>query len=356
MYQTGGATLYQSPEWVRPFFQHVCGPSGGRLLLVLLKDSVGVPVLLLPLKIVRHQGVNVAQFIGGKHSNFNLPLVMAKASQISPEELRRALLAAGRRAGVDLFALLQQPYAWDGVSNPLRTLDAHPSANLGYLVTLKGKAGTDFVLKLSKGRRRKLLQKRSILQRSGDLVFRRASTTEEARKVLSVFFLQKAARMHEQGIGNPFEQNGIQNFLKQAVIVDDASRNVSLEIYYLSLDGDIVAVYGLLADGRRASALFTSFGGTADVVRHGPGLVLLHEIVRDLTGRGFTQFDMGVGEAAFKSELCDETLPLFDSFLPVTGVGSVAALVAKSLHGLKRFIKQSPRLMRLANHVRRNRP
>ena len=353
--RSGTSTLYQCPVWTEQFFRHVSAPVGERLLIVLLRDSAGAPLLLLPLSVTRQAGGRVAHFIGGKHSNFNMPLFSPAAQTLTADALAKALRQVGQQAGVDVFALLQQPVAWHGVANPLLALGAAPSSNQGFTLALNTGERPAFTARLSKNRRRKLQQKRNQLEKLGPLAYQRAATTAEAYRVLDVFLAQKAERMREQGIANPFVQPGIPEFLRDAAAVDTNAGKTALEIHYLTLGSDIIAIYGLLADGDQCSALLTSFGGPPDVIRHGPGLLLLHEIVRDLCRRGFTQFDMGVGEAAYKAEICEERIALVDIFVPVSARGRLVAGALRLLHGLKRQIKASAPMMRLVHIIRRAR-
>jgi CelD/BcsL family acetyltransferase involved in cellulose biosynthesis len=90
----------------------------------------------------------------------------------------------------------------------------------------------------------------------------------------------------------------------------------------------------------------------SDNARQSPGLVLLVDIIRDLADRGMHGFDLGVGEATYKTFFCKETEPLFDSFLPVTALGRLAAITASAGGHVKRQIKQSRVLWNLARTLR----
>ena len=59
--------------------------------------------------------------------------------------------------------------------------------------------------------------------------------------------------------------------------------------------------------------------------RHSPGLILLMHMIGECADRGLRSFDIGVGEAHYKSFFCKEPEPLFDIFLPLTPRGRLAA-------------------------------
>ena len=78
--------------------------------------------------------------------------------------------------------------------------------------------------------------------------------------------------------------------------------------------------------------------------RHSPGLVLLMHMVAECADRGLRSFDIGVGRAHYKSSFCQEPEPLFDTFLPLTLRGRLAAGAFSTAFAAKRMIKQNPAL------------
>jgi CelD/BcsL family acetyltransferase involved in cellulose biosynthesis len=81
-------------------------------------------------------------------------------------------------------------------------------------------------------------------------------------------------------------------------------------------------------------------------------LVLLIHIITNLADRNFQSFDLGVGEARYKTFFCKEPEPLFDSFLPLTPIGRLAAVAGRAGQGMKRQIKQSRALWSLVQTLR----
>ena len=87
--------------------------------------------------------------------------------------------------------------------------------------------------------------------------------------------------------------------------------------------------------------------------RHSPGLVLLMHMVADCAARGLRSFDIGVGRAHYKSSFCREPEPLFDTFLPLTLRGRLAAAAFSTAFAAKRMIKQNPALWSAVQALRR---
>jgi len=83
-----------------------------------------------------------------------------------------------------------------------------------------------------------------------------------------------------------------------------------------------------------------------------PGEQLLVRIVRDCCERGLHTFDLGVGEASYKTLFC-EADPMFDSYWPLSAKGRAFALARRGLAIAKRAVKQNPYLWKLIVATRR---
>ncbi|HLN09076.1 MAG TPA: GNAT family N-acetyltransferase, partial [Xanthobacteraceae bacterium] len=90
-----------------------------------------------------------------------------------------------------------------------------------------------------------------------------------------------------------------------------------------------------------------------ELAHESPGQLLLFNLVRMCCERGLTTFDLGVGEATFKQLFCDEPEPLFDSFLPLTPLGALAAAGCRLQFALKGRIKRSPQVWSTVQALRR---
>jgi len=70
-----------------------------------------------------------------------------------------------------------------------------------------------------------------------------------------------------------------------------------------------------------------------------PGLILMRDIVDSYAERGYTSIDLGIGADEYKRLFCKDDEPIFDSFLPVSTRGKVAATVMSSVSHAKRLVK-----------------
>ena len=79
--------------------------------------------------------------------------------------------------------------------------------------------------------------------------------------------------------------------------------------------------------------------------------LLLAELIHRKCQEGIAVFDLGVGEARYKTSFCDDHDDLVDSFLPLTLKGRFFAQAAQARRALKRRIKRSPTALKLAHRV-----
>lgn len=349
----GVATPYQGFDWAEAYVRHVEAPAGGKPVLIVIHDRTGDPALLLPLVVSRKGPLRVARFIGGKHANFNMPLIGPFAMSLDAEALRTALRTAGRAAGVDLFQFSAQPHAWEGALNPMALLGGQASPSAGYKFALEADGEALLNRKLSKDTRKKLRQKEARLAQIGPVAYVRPKNAEEARSMLEAFLRFKSQRFQSQGIDDPFAPAEVQAFLGEAISSNLRAGAPAIELHALKAGERIVAVYGALRDRRRFCGLFTAFDGDPDIARSTPGDILLMAMIRQACRDGLTTFDLGVGEARYKMQVCDQREELFDSLVPIGLKGRIAALALSQAIAAKRWAKASPMATRGIASLRR---
>jgi CelD/BcsL family acetyltransferase involved in cellulose biosynthesis len=337
------ATPYQRYHWILSWQIHIGKLNGVTPLLVVGREPDGKPVFLWPLG-TRHLGpITIAEFLGGKHTNYNLALWRRDlAATISVAEIDRILGLMEASSRVDLLVLTNQPQSWDSVPNPfLKLAHQQPSPSHG----LHCRLATDFEAllreRVNRTARRKWRQKQGALAAHGSIRFWRVETAADVRLVLDAFFAQKARRMHELGLADSFSAPGTRAFIEAAATHELSQGRPAIELYACAVGEEIVATYGGVIGGGRFCAVFNSMIH-GDLARKSPSQLLMINLVQMCCRRGLTQFDLGVGEARFKRLFCTEMEPLFDTFRPLTARGSIAALGYRLGYRLKSKIKRSP--------------
>jgi len=353
------ATPYQRFAWISAFVEAEVGPGSSArqaaLRIVVLRDGAGRPRVLLPLA-VSPGPVRVARVIGGSHANYHMPLFACReAAMAAPEDMLDALARTGRTAGIDAYDLGHQPRFWDGVANPFAATGL-PCASDAYGMLLGPDPEATRKRAFSADARKKLRSKeRRLVDAHGPVEHRVAASPEAVEGILQAFYAQKAARFAAMGVADPYAEPAIRRFVALASARNGSDPAVEVHALVARDSGRIFATFGGAVDVHRFSGMWTSFDGDADVSRSSPGDLLLHHLVGQQTAAGRRAFDLGVGEARYKANTCDETIALVRTVVPVTLRGHVFAQAAAVSARAKRRIKRSPRLWAMVGRLRRMR-
>ncbi len=342
-------SIYQTRAWLIPWVNTLGSKAGLTPLFVLARARDGRPVALLLLGARRVGPVRVASWLGGKDANVNLAL-LHPGSEWSAGELHRLVREAAKACGgdaPDCLALPNQPVAWGERANPMTRLRHQPSPSAAFCTVLTDNPETFLAGKLSKAARKKLRKKEARLAALlGPVTHIIARDVAERAMVLDAFIAQKTSRLRTLGIASDFGAPEMRSF------IEAAHQEGAIELHALRAGGRIVAVYGGGAQAGRWSGMFNSFDGSEEVARSSPGDLLLMHLVARLCADGIHTLDLGVGEALYKTALCDEAIPLFDGFIALTLRGRLYAILLAARQRAKRVVKQNQRLFRLAKALR----
>jgi CelD/BcsL family acetyltransferase involved in cellulose biosynthesis len=346
----GAFTPYQQFDWVRPFAEHALAANQS-VRLIALKTEGGRTAAILPLVIRNRGGLRVARIIGAKHANYHMPLYAAgQMERIAHADILSALTAHARtQGGIDAYIFSNQPAAWNGAANPLPGLNALRSPSDAFSLRLEPNADATLERAMSSNARKKHRHKRSKLNELGQTRFIWAGSAPERARILAAFEAQKMMRFAEMGVANPFAEAGVMAFLKDLAAVEGGAGAVC----GLEQHGEIIATFVGAVGGGRYSGMSTSFSGGGEAAKHSPGEILLVDLIRHLCGAGFTTFDLGVGEARYKSSICETEELLLDSFHPVTPAGQALVIALKQKQRLKAAVKRSPAAMGLVERLRK---
>ena len=343
---------YQHHSWMSQWWDHIGSISRASPHVAVLRDETGKPALLLPLVRKQFGPLQVGFFMGGKHTNFNLP-VWRPEYMNQPAAGLNALLEGLRCNGprLDLLVLLNQPASWQGVANPMFQAPHRASASRSYAGELQGDFEALLKERLGGNSRKKLRQKERQLAALGPVAFQRARTPGEIDLVLAAFFQQKGARMREQGLSNAFDAPGVKEFTRAAAHqIDPDTGEPVIELYAASVGDTIIATFGgIVADGR-FSGMFNSIAG-AEFRNYSPGELLLANVIRMCCERGLNRFDLGIGDAAYKQVYCKDAEALYDTIIPITAAGQVVVPLWRAGLALKGKVKKSDTLLRVVRSI-----
>ena len=324
-------TVYQTPEFLNSWLEIIGTGEGVNPIFISIKDQEDGQ-LLLPLGIKKAAGLKIAQFFGGKHANFNMPIFNDGALKWSDKQIKTAMVKAGNMAGIDIFSLVNQPINWYGIVNPLAQLRSQPSPSYGYSLVLQKNPDELISARLSKDGRKKLRHKEKSVAKLGDIQFVEALDADQHNNMLQAYFSQKSVQFKAKGIKDPFNDENVRKWFS----------NLScLRLFGLELNGKYLAIWGIGIQGQHVSGMFTSYDTTSDAARSSPGEVLLVWLIRKLCLDGYSSVDFGVGEARYKDIWCDKTVELVDAYVDVSLMGIIPAFILRLKGRVKRWVKQS---------------
>lgn len=343
-------TPYQRYGFVEAWQSQVGGHEGLSPFIVTAFDAERRPLMLLPLALRSVYGARCAGFMGGKHSTFNMALFDSNFAASATQGDMEALIAAiSRRAEADVLALHQQPLRWRDLPNPLALLQHQPSANDCPLLKLQpGAAPADLI---SNSFRRRLKGKERKLQPLPGYRYHVASTEAEITRLLDWFFRIKPLRMAEQKLPNVFADPGIEDFIRRACTTPLAEGKHVIDIHALECDEEVIAIFAGVADGNRFSMMFNTYTMSPSS-KYSPGLILMRDIIDHYAGQDYRAFDLGIGSDDYKRLFCKDDEPIFDSFIPLSSRGKLAAGVMSGLNRTKRMVKHNPALLEMAQKLR----
>ncbi|WP_445215715.1 GNAT family N-acetyltransferase [Bradyrhizobium sp. Pa8] len=340
-------TPYQRFDLLSPWQRLVGSHEGASPFIVIARDAERRPLLLLPLSLRQSHGVRTACFMGGKHTTFNMGLWNAEfAAQVAIADLD-ALLAT-LREHADVLALTQQPLRWYDQHNPFAQLPRQSAINGCPLLAME--PGGPPASRISNSFRRRLKSKEKKLQALAGYRYHLATTDADVSRLLDWFFRVKPARMAEQKLPNVFAEPGVEAFIRSACLSARREGRV-IDIHALECDDEVIAIFAGVADGQRFSMMFNTYT-MSEHARYSPGLILMRYIIDHYAERGYRSLDLGIGSDDYKRMFCKDDDDIFDSFVPLTARGKLAAMAMSSLSHGKRLVKQNQMLFDLARRLR----
>ena len=287
--------------------------------------------------------------MGGKHATFNMALWDRDFAAGATEHDLKALLEGIReRAAVDVLALTQQPRRWQDLPNPMARLPKQPSVNDCPVLTMAPGAAPSALI--SNSFRRRLKGKERKLQTLAGYRYHIATSDAEIERLLDWFFSVKPLRMAEQKLPNVFAGRGIEDFIRDACMTELAGGRV-IDIHALECDDEVIAIFAGVADGHRFSMMFNTYTMSGSS-RYSPGLILMRNIIDHYAGRAYRALDLGIGSDDYKRLFCKDDEPIFDSFIPLSLRGKLAAGAMSGLNRAKHLVKHNQTLFHAAQRLR----
>ena len=344
------STPYQRFDFLGPWQRQVGKREVLIPFIVIAYDAERRPLLLLPLTLSHRHGVRTACFMGGKHATYNMALWDRDfAADATAVDLDALISGIRQRSEADVLALDQQPLRWRDLPNPMALLPNQASVNGCPLMTIVPDEPP--TARISTSFRRRLKGKERKLQALPGYRYCVAQTDDEIKRLLEAFFRIKPLRMAEQKLPNVFAEPGVEDFIRDACTARLASGGHAIDIHALECDDEVIAIYAGVADGHRFSMMFNTYT-MSDNSRNSPGLILMRNIVDHYGERGYRTLDLGIGSDDYKRLFCKSDEPIFDSFIPLSLRGKVAAAAMSGVNRAKHLVKHNPALFQMAQKLR----
>ena len=113
----------------------------------------------------------------------------------------------------------------------------------------------------------------------------------------------------------------------------------------------MIAIFAGVANGHRFSMMFNTYTMSGNA-KYSPGLILMRDIIDHYASLGYRALDLGIGSDDYKRLFCKSDEPIFDSFIPLTARGRIAASAMSGLNRAKRMVKRNPALFEMAQKLR----
>jgi len=344
------STPYQRFDFLSPWQRLVGERENLRPFIVIAYDIEHRPLLLLPLALRQEHAIRIACFMGGKHATFNMALWDRDfAADATRADLDALISAIRARSEADVLAFSQQPQSWRDLRNPMALLPNQVSANDCPLMTIAPEAPpTEWI---SNSFRRRLKGKERKLKMLPGYRYCVAATDAEIGRLLDAFFRIKPLRMADQKLPNVFADRGVEDFIRGVCTMPLAGGGHIIDIHALECDDEIIAIFAGVADGHRFSMMFNTYT-MSENSRYSPGLILVRNIVDHYAERGYRAVDLGVGSDSYKRLFCKSDESIFDSFIPLSLRGTVAAAAMSGVNRAKYLVKHTPALFHVAQTLR----
>jgi CelD/BcsL family acetyltransferase involved in cellulose biosynthesis len=245
--------------------------------------------------------------------------------------------------------LTQQPQRWRDSQNPMALLPHQASVNDCPLLAMV--PGTEPASRISTSFRRRLRSKERKLQALAGYRYGVAGTDAEIGRLLDAFFRIKPLRMAEQKLPNVFAEPGVEDFIRGACMTARTGGGHVIDVHALECDDEVIAIFAGVADENRFSMMFNTYT-MSENSRHSPGLILMRCIIDHYAERGYHALDLGIGSDEYKRQFCKGDEPIFDSFIPLSLRGRLAAAAMSGINRAKHLVKHNQALFHVAQKLR----
>jgi CelD/BcsL family acetyltransferase involved in cellulose biosynthesis len=347
-------SLHQSYDWCAAWVESLERP------LAIVRGSIGDHIaFILPLEIIRSRGIRRAEFIGGHHNNINTGLFSTRfLANGELTSVQATAISAALHGKADVVVLRNIPLEWRGRDSPLASLTSIENQNRAYQLPFLGSFEASLKQVNAKRRRKKFKHQSRILDAKGGYEHVIADLAQQDA-LLDLFFRQKTTRFKDAGLPDAFKDIRIKAALRAMLRRNESGgRDATLQMHALRLKGEheghVPAIAALSRKGDHVICQFASIDETL-VAEASPGELLFWLMIERLHHEGVALFDFGIGNQTYKRSWCPVETVQYDLFLPISGMGHLAAMAQRGITRTKAAIKSNRKLYVFIQRMRARR-
>jgi CelD/BcsL family acetyltransferase involved in cellulose biosynthesis len=338
----GHRTAFQHRHWLEAWYGAFAESSP--LIAIITDSATDQQVALLPLIRRVTNGIRIVEFADLGVTDYNAPVLgfVAPHDRLEARALCQALLTGLRNLpdGVDLLRLRKMPANVGGVPNPLASLGRMGSCSLnGNLVVV----GDDFEAYRASLKRMELPRSWRVFNRYPGAKFQIVTNVDKALALLDTMDAQQHDRMKQLGLKFVLADDCHARFYRDMIKrgVSDGFAVVSA----LTCDDGVVATTLGIRQGSDYTLLRISNAGKrwSNV---SPGLLVIERTMDALHGDGVRQFDLSIGNYAYKRRFGATQIPLADVSIALNWRGLPHLLRDYAAQRLRRYPRLHDRILR----------
>jgi CelD/BcsL family acetyltransferase involved in cellulose biosynthesis len=343
-------TAFQAFDWLAAWQRHI-GTRGGVTPAIVIGRSGARVLFLMPLA-VEPGLVRRLTWLGSELCDYNAPLLAPDFARLVdrdrfPALWRDIVAALQARVGFDLIDFSKMPETIGGAPNPLLALGTALNPSGAHLTRLHGTWDEFYTGKRSSATRRRDRTKRKRLSDLGEVRFVNPEQRDDVALTLDTLIAQKTRAFARMGVANIFARAGQREFYL------DVATNAHGLVHMSRLEvGSAIAATNLGLAFRGCYYYLLASYDDGPTSRFGPGMALLHDLMRRAIELEFDAFDFTIGDESYKLDWSDTELKLHDHVSAASLRGAPVVMLERARRGIKRWIKQTPLLWRTVTRMR----
>ncbi|WP_417579811.1 GNAT family N-acetyltransferase [Pelagibacterium sp.] len=341
----GAYNPYQNIDWIKAYLE--AGFKEHTRFSILTIMDHDRPIALFPFEITRKFGLRVAQLIGMEISNGDAPVFDPQYGHLLTSKAMRAYLALLPADIVNFHCVAAKVGQH---ANPLAELGGNPSPDNFYFNALEP-GDAPFIEKSLPHKRRTNIRRsqRRLNEGFGTVRLHRAQTPDEVDTMLEVFLDQRGRRFVQMGVENIFERATFKQMFRQLALNGLGQSRPAMSLHALYA-GEAIVATSVGTYGPTHYSQYINSTDYGDASRYSLMGVTLSALVDELRADGITSLDMGLGDFDYKTDWTHRH-SVYDIVLPVSVLGQAGAPMLRGARLVKRKIKQTPSLWKLARTV-----